>query len=227
VKDDDCVFQLADEDLPAVRQAVQTLPASHSESGGDKNAAVCLLMQNGVVVLAACDARGKWVSQTLRHSTMSGTGYTAFNRRFFLEALEAGFRRWQFKDNMAPLRAETENGIHVLSPIRVESVPGKVEAPALKETSTIKPEPETPTKEPDMSEETKPPLTVMSANEDKAEEEDLLTMVQTARETCRALNNALKDIATKIRADQRANKALHSELASAKGVLERLRDIAA
>jgi hypothetical protein len=52
-------------------------------------------------------------------------------------------------------------------------------------------------------------------------------MVQTARETCRALNNALKDIATKIRADQRANKALHSELASAKGVLERLRDIAA
>ena len=77
-----------------------------------------------------------------------------------------------------------------------------------------------------MSEETKPPLTVMSANEDKAEE-DLLTMVQTARESCRTLNTALKDIATKIRADQRANKVLHSELASAKGVLERLRDLAA
>jgi DNA polymerase III sliding clamp (beta) subunit (PCNA family) len=226
VKDDDCVFQLADEDLPAVRQAVQTLPASHAESGADKNAAVCLLKQDGVVVLAACDARGNWVQQQLRHSTLSGAQYTAFNRRFFLEAAEAGFRRWQFKDNMSPLRAETENGIHVLSPIRVESLPGKVEVPTVEETPPNKPEPQTKEEQTPMTEETKPALTVMSSKEDKAEE-DLLTMVQSARETCRTLNTALKDIAVKIRADQRANKVLHNELGNARSVLEKLKNIAA
>jgi DNA polymerase III subunit beta len=223
---DDCVFQLADEDLPAVRQAVQTLPASHAESGGDKNAGVCLLKQDGVVVLAACDARGNWVQQQLRHSTLSGAQYTAFNRRFFLEAAEAGFRRWQFKDNMSPLRAETENGIHVLSPIRVESLPGKVEVPTVEETPPNKPEPQTKEEQTPMTEETKPALTVMSSKEDKAEE-DLLTMVQSARETCRTLNTALKDIAVKIRADQRANKVLHNELGNARSVLEKLKNIAA
>jgi DNA polymerase III sliding clamp (beta) subunit (PCNA family) len=226
VKDDDCVFQLADEDLQAVKQAVQTLPASHSETGGDKNAGICLMKQDGVVVLAACDARGNWVNQSLRHSTLSGTQYTAFNRSYFLEAVEAGFRRWQFKDNMAPLRAETENGIHVLMPIRVESVPGKVEAPALKETATIKPETQIKEEQQPMTEETKPPLTVLPSKEE-APEQDLLTMVQTARESCRTLNTVLKDITVKIRGDQRANKALHSELQNAKGVLEKLRDIAA
>jgi DNA polymerase III sliding clamp (beta) subunit (PCNA family) len=213
-KSDDCVFQLADEDLPAVKQAVQTLPASHAESGGDKNAGVCLMLQDDVVVLAACDARGNWVNQPLRHSTMSGSEFTAFNRSFFLQAVEAGFTRWQFGDHMAPLRAETENGIHVLMPVRQESVP------------TIKPKQETPIKETEMTKDTKPPLTVLPAKEE-APEQDLLTMVQTARETCRTLNTALKDIAVKIRADQRANKALHSELQNAKGVLEKLRDIAA
>ncbi len=219
---DDCVFQLGDGDLPAVKQAVQTLPASHAESGGDKNAGICLMKQDGVVVLSACDARGNWVNQPLRHSTLSGSELTAFNRSYFLQAVEAGFRRWQFADHMAPLRAETENGIHVLMPLRQENVPGAVKPSTPEETPT---QPVTQEEQP-MPKETKPPLTVMTANEDKPEE-DLMTMVQNARESCRTLNTALKDIAVKIRADQRANKALHNELGNARSVLEKLRDIAA
>ncbi len=222
-KDDDCVFQLGNEDLPALKEAVKTLPATNADTGGDKNAGISLMIQDGVVVLAACDSQSNWVNQPLRHSTLSGSEFTAFNRSYFLQAVEAGFRRWQFADHMAPLRAETENGIHVLMPVRQENVQGAAKASTPEETQN---ETETITKETTMPKEHKPPLTVMSAIEDKPEE-DLMTMVQNARESCRTLNTTLKDIAVKIRADQRANKALHSELQNAKGVLEKLRDIAA
>jgi DNA polymerase III sliding clamp (beta) subunit (PCNA family) len=210
-KSDDCVFQLADEDLPAVRQAVQTLPASHSESGGDKNAGICLMLQDDVVVLAACDARGNWVNQPLRHSTLSGTEFTAFNRSFFLQAVEAGFTRWQFADHMAPLRAETENGIHVLMPVRQESVPGAVKSSPVEETPT-QPEPKTPNK------------VIQMPKPETINEPDLsvLELAETARDNAKELARSLSELVRKLKADQRANRTLQSQLQDARGVLEKI-----
>jgi hypothetical protein len=57
--------------------------------------------------------------------------------------------------------------------------------------------------------------------------EDLLVMVQDARSALRDLNSRLGDIASFIRSQKKQDKQLRNELANAKGVLEKLRDIAA
>lgn len=57
--------------------------------------------------------------------------------------------------------------------------------------------------------------------------EDLLVMVQDARTQVRDLSKALGDIASFIRSQKKQDKQLRSELANARGVLEKLRDIAA
>ncbi len=57
--------------------------------------------------------------------------------------------------------------------------------------------------------------------------EDLLVMVQDARSQIRDLNSRLGDIASFIRGHKKQDKQLRSELQNARGVLEKLRDIAA
>jgi peptidoglycan hydrolase CwlO-like protein len=57
--------------------------------------------------------------------------------------------------------------------------------------------------------------------------EDLLVMVQDARSQIRDLNSRLGDIASFIRSQKKQDKQLRSELQNARGVLEKLRDIAA
>ena len=57
--------------------------------------------------------------------------------------------------------------------------------------------------------------------------DDLLVMVQDARTQIRDLNKSLGDIASFIRSQKKQDKQLRIELQNARGVLEKLRDIAA
>jgi hypothetical protein len=57
--------------------------------------------------------------------------------------------------------------------------------------------------------------------------DDLLVMLQDTRSALRDLNSRLGDIAAFARAQKKQERQLRSELANARGVLEKLRDIAA
>jgi hypothetical protein len=52
-------------------------------------------------------------------------------------------------------------------------------------------------------------------------------LAQAAREQAKDLTRTLSDLVRQVKAENRANKALQTELGNAKGVLEKLRDIAA
>jgi len=57
--------------------------------------------------------------------------------------------------------------------------------------------------------------------------DDLLVMLQDTRSALRDLNSRLGDIAAFVRNQKKQDKQLRNELANARGVLEKLRDIAA
>jgi hypothetical protein len=58
-------------------------------------------------------------------------------------------------------------------------------------------------------------------------EPDLLELAQSARDQAKDLSRTLSELVRRVKAENRANKALSIELQNAKGVLEKLRDIAA
>jgi DNA polymerase III subunit beta len=227
-------------DLPTLEEAVRTLPGEQSviPENGD---VLVFREEGGKLVLESTNVETGKHQRTLPKSTAESGIWIALKRGYVLDAVKAGFMSWRMEDALTPVQSTTEAGaVHVLMPMRTEEAKQKfpVTATAPEPVNPADPsesaepsppeiQPQTKEEQTPMTEETKPALTVMSANEDKAEEEDLLTMVQTARETCRTLNTALKDIAVKIRADQRANKVLHNELGNARSVLEKLKNIAA
>lgn len=206
---DECVLEIAEEDIPALKEAVRNLP---SPNGDLKETAITLMNREGVPVLASRDPQGNWALRHLRNSTLSGREQTAFNRKFFMDAVDSGFRTWRFVDDTTPLRADSADGTHVLMPIRQEVSPPKMATKIVTEKKPIILKNEEPMTEP---------------NETQSEipEFDVLDLATNARDQCRDLT--LRDLIKQVKADSKTIKALQSELQNAKGVLTKPRYIAA
>ena len=81
-----------------------------------------------------------------------------------------------------------------------------------------------------MTEVAKPNLTITSNAKLEAPVdpmEELISKAEEARVQLRDLNNSLRDIISLAKAQKKQDKQLRTELQNAKGVLEKLRDIAA
>jgi len=228
--DEDQILKLAQEDLPVLEDAIRTLPTGNLTGKDAQDAMIHILAQGDVPALAACDGRGNWAFRPLPHSTITPGEGTALNRRDLLQAVQAGFLVWRFRDELHPLQSTKDGDVHVLMPCRREVAPPVEQAP---ESVPARPVP-VPESVPEPEPETNPnpekgKLLIMNEQNELNEnnEPDLLKMAQAARDQARDLGRTLAELVRRAKAENRANRALNNELASARGVLERLRDISA
>ena len=83
-----------------------------------------------------------------------------------------------------------------------------------------------------MAEPKKPDLTIHPSGKTDGDSpadplEELIARSQTAREQARELNGTLREIIGLAKAQRKQDKGIRTELRNARGVLEKLRDIAA
>ena len=177
--------------------------------------------------------------------------FVGVDRRFFCEALGAGFRAFTLEDHLCPLRSEDGAGaLHVLMPIRVEDPEdgaNTTEEPGAPAASVDKGSPDAPaaspsddTTTPDSVDEQQKPKGIgkkvkhaMTENQDAkrgAESEPTaLDRLQTAYEAARAkvreAGTAISDMATAIKEAVRDNKSQAKDLSAARATLEKLKTI--
>jgi hypothetical protein len=223
-RDEDQQFTLVEDDVAVLEDAVKTLPTGNLTGREAQDAAINIIARNDVPVLAACDGQGNWTYRELPNSSITPGNGTALNRLYLLQAVKAGFRVWRFRDELHPLQSIQEGGVHVIMPMRRENAPPEV---AEVKTQTSQPNPETTTKQ--KPEEKGKVITMPNPHEhiNETEPADLLELAQSARDHAKDLSRTLTDLVRRVKAENRASKALQTELGNAKGVLEKLRDIAA
>jgi DNA polymerase-3 subunit beta len=224
IQKEDQLLKLADDDVPVLEDAVKTLPTGNLTGREAQEAAIHIIARNDVPVLASCDGQGNWTYRELPNSSITPGDGTSLNRRYLLQAVKAGFRVWRFRDELHPLQSLDDGDQHVIMPMRRENAPPEV-AERKSQTPQIKPETTTEQK----PEEKGKVITMPNPNEhiNETEPADLLELAQSARDQAKDLNRTLSDLVRRVKAENRANKALQTELGNAKGVLEKLRDIAA
>jgi DNA polymerase-3 subunit beta len=218
IHDEDQLLALAEEDVPVLVDAVKTLPTGNQTGRDAAEAAVHIVARGEVPVLAACDSQGNWTYRELPDSSITPGDGTALNRRYLLQAVKAGFRVWRFRDELHPLQSRNDGDQHVIMPMRRENAPPEV----AKDKAAHQPEPESKPQEQGKI------IPMPNPNEQPTETEpDLLELAQSARDQAKDLSRTLTDLVRRVKTENRANKALTNELQNAKGVLEKLRDIAA
>ncbi|MCC5846830.1 MAG: hypothetical protein JJU29_01955, partial [Verrucomicrobia bacterium] len=240
-------FTLHPDDLPAFEEAVRTLPGQQSVIPTDGDT-LLFLEQDGKLTLECTNVETGKHQRTLPRSRADAEVWIPLQRGYVLQAVKAGFTTWRMQDSLCPIQSDTEDGaIHVLMPMRYEGeakfpAPGKArqeDQPDPAETPNPQPEPQKedamsmnpPEYDPTDAEGQPPdntvPFPVPEPRQEPESLEDLLVMVQDTRAQVRDLNKSLGDIASFIRSQKKQDKQLRSELSNARGVLEKLRDIAA
>jgi len=173
------------------------------------------------------DATGGEVRVLLPGCTYEGAGgKIAANRKFLLEAFDAGFREFQFVDGMSPLVSRTDTGrTHVLMPVRIDGVTdvsiAQEPAPEAQEVQSA-----------DSQEKDSKAITTKEVNveKDKKEVQDnpaekLVEAIETLKVKLRDAIAATNEIAVLFKESQRAGKDQARELESARSALERIKSI--
>jgi len=204
---------LADTDIPILDDAIRTLPR------GDGDNQPLTLMRHGKSLCVAAKENGKdgWQYRELTASRLDGLPISV-NRQYFHEAVRVGFREFSWQDDKSPLLGKTNNGIHVLMPLRSEAPPPKPKS------FTVTPSPvvtATPEEKPPMIERKREPETPT----DQAGMEQLQLAFQTVRDRVRDLNAAISELGDHIRSVKKQDKAVKTELDNARGVLAKLQSI--
>jgi len=239
-------FALHTDDYAIFCEALRTLPLRGADT---KDAPVLLRECNGHIELSAIDDQGTPTVRVLTRSSASPGMTVSLNRHKLQEAVDAGFREWTLNGTQFPLCSRDGNNTHVLMPLRIDGhahVPVPAPEPTHPTDQTAPSDPTLP--EPSTPKETNPmPIIAQEYDPSEADEapadnvvpfptqsqqqpeslDDLLVMVQDTRTALRDLNTRLGDIAAFIRSQKRQDKQLRTELQNARGVLEKLRDIAA
>ena len=139
-------IRFTDSEVTALRQILPTLPGSD---------AIVLEGASGKLSVCTADATGKTLTVPLTAgSTYTGSGCRLIlDRGYLLDALNGGFRRFLFADTVTPVVSHDENhGIHVLMPLREDSVKHPVKVSPARDdvtsvtthTRTIPPKADTP-----------------------------------------------------------------------------------
>ena len=223
--DDDRTLELSPEDAAMLIKALPGLPAYDNS-----HEAVVLHMDgNTVRVFSRQDSKSPESAVRLESSRHEGKGTfsVGLNREFFRDALQAGFRYWEFQDAVSPLMGrlskDDKASIHVLMPIRTidhEVQHTEAKAPEAKPAPVpVQPQPikkEIPM--PKKHEETQ------TAAEPGALDK-VLVAYEAAKNAVRQAQSALADVALSVRDAIREQKAQSREIAEVRAGLAKLQTI--
>jgi DNA polymerase III sliding clamp (beta) subunit (PCNA family) len=237
---------LTDDDVGALRKILPTFP-------GHDASTPCITLLAGLNGALRVVGRGKddkvdTVLDLQGGSKFEGKGAVCLNREYLLDALNAGFRSFQFSDASSPVRGDDgHGGTHVLMPMRLEEpvqpVPeqsngagttaAEGEAPATPEPADetdnqgdgTQPEPETTETE----SKTRRTHTMPEKNDTQTTESSTLDKaiqaVETARAKLREGVSALVDVADALKAAAKEGKTQASDLDKARTTLQKLQAI--
>ena len=225
--DDARTLELSPEDTELLIKALPSLPTYE----GSSDAVVLCLEPNGARIYSRQDAKAPESAIKLASSKHSGRGAFAIglNREFFREALQAGFRCWEFQDAVSPLLGRLSRddkfSTHVLMPIRtVDHEVQRAEAPAPAappvpkpiQTQEIKEKPVMPKKIDQAAAATTEAPTSLDR---------ILSAYELAKDAVRQANTALADVAQCVRDAIKEDRARRKEVADVRAGLARLQAI--
>ena len=247
--DNACLLELAPEDIELLVRALPGLP----DYGNGKDTVV-LRLEQGAAQAYTRDLSGAESVLRLEHSAYRGaTMQIGINRTYWREALQAGFRLWEFSDPCSPmlgrLSTEDKHSCHVLMPVRGVGDEGNgahagkpEEQP---EEQSANPNEEQP--ERNVAEEEAPPVpspattipTIKTTKETpmapKTEESQpaaeagsldrILAAYETAKTAVREANAALVEVAASVREAIKEDRARRKEIADVRAGLAKLQSI--
>jgi DNA polymerase III subunit beta len=229
--EEDTRFVLNESDVDLLLEAIRTLPGSD-----DQTKPVTIIAGTPHPRLAACCRdTGTWSYQVLPNSTWDGnTPAITLNRAYLVDAVKAGFRSFEIRNDLSPLVGRSNGKTHVLMPVRGE-VPPEVEE--TKARNQVEQSPQSDADQPDTKpdeepEETEPPrkeinIMIQPKQNNRTEDQtpDLWTQYQTVKDKARELNSAIAELGQSIKGYHKDQKTVRVELDNARGVLAKLQSI--
>ena len=220
----DRTLALSPEDAAMLIKALPGLPAYDNS-----HEAVVLRMEgNAVRVFSRQDSKSPESAIRLESSKHEGKGVLSvgLNREFFREALQAGFRFWEFQDAVSPLLGrlskDDKASIHVLMPIRTidaEVQRAEAKAPEAKPAPVpVQPHPKETPMPPKKHEEVQPAV-------EPGAMDKVLVAYEAAKNAVRQAQSALADVALCVRDAIREQKAQSREIAEVRAGLAKLQTI--
>lgn len=221
----DQTLELSEADAAMLITALPGLPTYDNS----QEAVVLRMEGDAVRVFSRQDSKSPESSIRLEKSQHTGKGEFSIglNRAYFREALQAGFRYWEFQDAVSPLLGRLtkadKGAIHVLMPVRtIDAEVQRTEAPA----PAAKPVP-VPVQPHPIQKETPMPKKI-EAPQPAAEPgalDKVLVAYEAAREAVQKAHQALADVARSVRDAIREQKAQSREIAEVRAGLAKLQTI--
>ena len=221
----DRTLELSEEDAAMLIKALPGLPAY------DNSHEAVVLRMEGDAVRVFSRQVSKSPESAIRLETSQHTGRGTFsiglNREFFREALQAGFRYWEFQDAVSPLLGRLtkadKGAIHVLMPVRtIDAEVQRTEVPA----PAVKPVP-VPVQPQPIQKETPMPKKI-EAPQPAAEPgalDKIMAAFETAKSAVRQAQTALGDLAVYVRDAAREDKSRQREITEVRVTLQKLQAI--
>jgi len=227
---DATTFELSNEDVELLVKALPNLPSFDNAS----DAVVLRLAPNAVRVCSRENAKSPEAVIRLEKSECKGSAVSiGLDRRFFRDALLAGFRQWQVRDSTSPLVGHLSgadvHSCHVLMPVRcvnVEAESPNVAAVAVP-VQAAKPVPVSVQLESIHKETTpmKKPEETQTATPETSSMDKILAAFEAARNAVREANNALVEVAASVREAIKDDRARRKEIADVRAGLAKLQAI--
>lgn len=223
--DGDRTLELSEADAVMLIKALPGLPMYDNS-----NDAVVLRMEgNAVRVFSRQDSKSPESAVRLESSKHEGKGAFSIglNREFFRDALQTGFRYWEFQDAVSPLLGrlsrDDKTSIHVLMPIRTidhEVQRAEARVPEAQPVPVpVQPQPQKETLMPPKKHEE-----TQTATEPGALDK-ILVAYEAAKNAVRQAQSALADVALCVRDAIREQKAQSREIAEVRAGLAKLQTI--
>lgn len=224
---DATTLELSPEDVQVL---VKTLPGMPGNEGAN-GTFVLRMAPNSVRVCSKQDAQSPEAAIRLEKSVCSGAAVSVgLDRRFFRDALLAGFDRWQIRDSTSPLVGHTKANVlacHVLMPVRsvnVEDEPAGVAAvdPQVADPVPVPVQPESIHKETTPMKKTE---VTQSAQTESSPLDKIMAAFESAKTAVRQAQTALGDLAGYVRDAVREDKSRQREIAEVRVTLQKLQAI--
>ena len=222
----DRTLELSPEDAAMLIKALPGLPAYDNSL----EAVVLHMDGNAVRVFSRQDSRSPESAVRLESSKHAGKGAfsVGLNREYFRDALQAGFRYWEFQDGVSPLLGrltkDDKASVHVLMPIRtIDHEMQRTEAPATEAKPAPVPVQPQPMKETTMPK--KPDEPQVATTEVPTSLDRILSAYELAKDAVRQANTALADVAQCVRDAIKEDRARRKEIADVRAGLARLQAI--
>ena len=225
------LLDLAEEDMDLLVKSLPGLP----EFAGYKDAVVLRLVPGNIRVYSR-DESGAESVISLEHSAYKGEPLkVAVSRHFWRDALQVGFRQWEFSDPTSPLLGrlsdEDRHSVHVLMPVRVldsevQDMPKADNAEAPVSAAPPVPAPIQPQESmekpimPKKTEESAAATTEATTSLDR-----ILSAYELAKNAVRQANTALADVAQCVREAIKEDRARRKEIADVRAGLVKLQAI--